>query len=387
MAALDPVTGDPAVEGPQTRLGSLTGPLRSSLDRLPLGLVMRGPRPMFSPAWLPDRLARQVRRSAPDLVHLHWIAGGMLRIESLARIGRPLIWTMHDMWAFTGGCHYDEGCGRYVAACGRCPVLGSSRPWDLSSWVMRRKRRAWRERADHAGRAEPLARREGARGEPVPRPSGPGDPERARSRPVPAGRSRLGPPPARAAAGALLPAVRRVRSGAASGARASGSCRPRCSTSPGPAGGTGSICWWWVPRRRPRRSIWACAPTSSACSGTSSAWRWRWPRPMPWSYRRPRTTCRTWRSRRSPAAGPASALPSAGCPTSSRTVVNGRLAPPFETGELAAAIAWVLEDEERRRALGRAARQKAERTFDLRLVARRYAELYAEVLDVTRRSG
>ena len=67
--------------------------------------------------------------------------------------------------------------------------------------------------------------------------------------------------------------------------------------------------------------------------------------------------------------------------------LNGRLAPPFETGELAAAIAWVLEDQERRRALGRAARQKAERTFDLRLVARRYAELYAEVLDVTRRSG
>ena len=118
--------------------------MRSSLDRLPLGLVMRGPRPMFSPAWLPERLAHRVRRSAPEAVHLHWIAGGMLRIESLPRLGRPVIWTMHDMWTFTGGCHYDDGCGRYVAACGCCPVLGSSRQADLSSWVMRRKRRAWR---------------------------------------------------------------------------------------------------------------------------------------------------------------------------------------------------------------------------------------------------
>ena len=41
---------------------------------------------------------------------------------------------------------------------------------------------------------------------------------------------------------------------------------------------------------------------------------------------------------------------------------NGRLAPPFETGELAAAIAWVLQDEERRCVLGRAARRKAEQT-------------------------
>lgn len=47
------------------------------------------------------------------------------------------------MWAFTGGCHYDESCGRFKTVCGRCPVLGSSKTNDLSTWVFRRKQKAF----------------------------------------------------------------------------------------------------------------------------------------------------------------------------------------------------------------------------------------------------
>jgi glycosyltransferase involved in cell wall biosynthesis len=63
----------------------------------------------------------------------------------MVRLPRPLVWTLHDMWAFTGGCHYDGSCGRYVESCGVCPRLSSSRQNDLSRWVWRRKRRAWKE--------------------------------------------------------------------------------------------------------------------------------------------------------------------------------------------------------------------------------------------------
>jgi glycosyltransferase involved in cell wall biosynthesis len=51
---------------------------------------------------------------------------------------------MHDMWPFTGGCHYDQGCGRYANRCGACPVLGSRTDSDLSRWVWSRKQRSWR---------------------------------------------------------------------------------------------------------------------------------------------------------------------------------------------------------------------------------------------------
>ena len=73
-----------------------------------------------------------MRELAPTLAHLHWITGGFLNVGSLRRWQVPFVWTLHDMWAFTGGCHYDEGCGRYRTRCESCPALGSSRRFDLS---------------------------------------------------------------------------------------------------------------------------------------------------------------------------------------------------------------------------------------------------------------
>jgi glycosyltransferase involved in cell wall biosynthesis len=59
---------------------------------------------------------------------------------------------------------------------------------------------------------------------------------------------------------------------------------------------------------------------------------------------------------------------------------NGYLAVPYEPSDLAAGIAWVLRDQDRWQALSRNARIKVEREFALHKVARRYAELYAEVI-------
>ena len=112
-------------------------------DLLPVKLAPKRPFGNFSPAWLPDGVARQVARIPADLVHLHWLGAGFLRLESLARFNRPLVWTLHDSWAFTGGCHVPFDCTRYRHSCGACPVLGSERERDLSRWVWRRKRRAW----------------------------------------------------------------------------------------------------------------------------------------------------------------------------------------------------------------------------------------------------
>jgi glycosyltransferase involved in cell wall biosynthesis len=69
------------------------------------------------------------------VLHLHWTSGFVdLPTFMDTHLGRsPIVWTMHDMRAFTGGCHYDYGCGRFGAQCGSCPQLGSSNPSDASA--------------------------------------------------------------------------------------------------------------------------------------------------------------------------------------------------------------------------------------------------------------
>jgi len=78
----------------------------------------------------------------PDVIHAHWIGDGFVPVRSLAKLGKPIVWTMHDMWPFTGGCHYAWDCERYKQGCGSCPQLGS-RGRDLSSRSAARKARAW----------------------------------------------------------------------------------------------------------------------------------------------------------------------------------------------------------------------------------------------------
>jgi glycosyltransferase involved in cell wall biosynthesis len=76
-----------------------------------------------------------------DLVHLHWV-NGLVGVRTLRKIKKPVLWTLRDMWPITGGCHYSLDCTRFKKACGQCPQLGSTRDRDLSRLVVRRKERA-----------------------------------------------------------------------------------------------------------------------------------------------------------------------------------------------------------------------------------------------------
>lgn len=126
------------------RVPSLVRRVRTRLETLPLRWYRdRPPSTVFTPAWVPSRLATRINAMRPDVVHFHWVGWGMLRLEDLPRIRAPIVWTLHDMWAFTGGCHYDQECGRYTVACGACPMLGSRREHDLSRRTWRRKHGAY----------------------------------------------------------------------------------------------------------------------------------------------------------------------------------------------------------------------------------------------------
>ncbi|MGF1588758.1 MAG: glycosyltransferase family 4 protein [Pleurocapsa sp.] len=137
------VSDDPTVIAPQTIIEKSFATLGGILDTIPPRLYLRHTQISFSTQWLPDAIYYQMTRLAPDLINLHWIKNSHVRIETIAKLGRPIVWTLHDMWAFTGGCHYDGECGRYVESCGACPQLKSDNNWDLSRWIWQRKSRSW----------------------------------------------------------------------------------------------------------------------------------------------------------------------------------------------------------------------------------------------------
>jgi len=138
-------TADPDVFGTDTRLGHKIYQNISILDGVPVFLSPAARNTHFSPAILPDRLATKSIKLKPDLIHLHWIAGGFMRIETIPRLQYPIVWTLHDMWPFTGGCHYSSDCQKYAESCGKCPLLRSTSEIDLSRSVWRRKESAWRD--------------------------------------------------------------------------------------------------------------------------------------------------------------------------------------------------------------------------------------------------
>ncbi len=138
---------NPAVLAPRSTFGKFCAKLKllEHLDALPLKFYPHRKAKDFSLQWLPDRIASKVAKLAPDVVNLHWVCHGYLAIETIAKLNKPLVWFLTDMWPFTGGCHYSQGCERYQKSCGACPLLNSNKKNDLSQWVWQRKAKAWKD--------------------------------------------------------------------------------------------------------------------------------------------------------------------------------------------------------------------------------------------------
>ena len=89
----------------------------------------------FSPAAAGTDISKHPLVQKADIIHLHWINFGFLSIASLVKLfslGKPIVWTLHDMWAFTGGCHYSRGCDNYLSHCQYCPYLAKPDQYDIS---------------------------------------------------------------------------------------------------------------------------------------------------------------------------------------------------------------------------------------------------------------
>lgn len=136
--------GDFKVIGPSSLKSKLYAKVRPFLDKLTLRKYSNKTQALFSRGVTGDRsLISKINALEPDIVHLHWINEGFLSVNDISAIKAPIVWSLHDMWPFTGGCHYDEWCGAYETGCGTCKVLSSQNVNDISRKMIRYKKLAY----------------------------------------------------------------------------------------------------------------------------------------------------------------------------------------------------------------------------------------------------
>ncbi len=77
-----------------------------------------------------------------DIIYLHWALGGFLNFNSfdkIAKLGKPVIIVLHDMWWISGGCHYSFTCEKYKHGCSNCQMFSGDHENDYSSKGFRKK--------------------------------------------------------------------------------------------------------------------------------------------------------------------------------------------------------------------------------------------------------
>jgi glycosyltransferase involved in cell wall biosynthesis len=95
----------------------------------------------------PRGMTMELSLRSDDIVNLHWVADLLDYASFFPAVAteRPIVWTLHDMNPFTGGCHYDNECGRHIDQCGACPALGSELVNDPSRRIWNRKAKVFRQ--------------------------------------------------------------------------------------------------------------------------------------------------------------------------------------------------------------------------------------------------
>ena len=138
MQVQDKKTTEPRVKTIEGSFNHLKARFNFFYERLPFIWFKakdRSVRFAFSTANAGTDIRNEPAIADADILHLHWTNSGYLSINNLKQLlqtGKPIVWTLHDMWAFTGGCHYAGDCNHFVSECGHCWMLRNPAGKDLS---------------------------------------------------------------------------------------------------------------------------------------------------------------------------------------------------------------------------------------------------------------
>lgn len=142
MAVNVSTSGDWTVQSHQTKLAKGLARLRPQLGSLPRQWLRTDNPILHSPGIIPSTWPQRLNCTDADVLHLHWVNNEMLSIHDISKLGKPVVWTLHDMWAFCGAEHYTEEFRWRQGYCkDNRPSYESG--FDLNRWTWNRKRKYW----------------------------------------------------------------------------------------------------------------------------------------------------------------------------------------------------------------------------------------------------
>ncbi|MGB8410931.1 MAG: glycosyltransferase, partial [Gallionella sp.] len=134
---------DDWVLGPSNPFQSFVARLLPRLDLNAKQGAGVNPRYSWSLNRFPNPLLNSDFVNSFDAIHLNWVGRNMLPPAWVRNFSKPVVWTLHDSWAFTGGCHVPSGCRGFTQRCGSCPQLTRNSAVDISNKVWSKKAAAY----------------------------------------------------------------------------------------------------------------------------------------------------------------------------------------------------------------------------------------------------
>ena len=143
MAVNNATSGDWTVQRPKTALAKQMAYIRFYLSLLSAQGLQTTEPGIHSTALVSSTWPQRLRATGADIINLHWVNGEMMSIADIGQLPQPVVWTLHDMWAFCGAEHYTNDI-RWREGYWRHNRPSYEGGFDLNRWTWHRKRKHWR---------------------------------------------------------------------------------------------------------------------------------------------------------------------------------------------------------------------------------------------------
>ena len=126
-----------SVIGPSNTFKLIEVELRKSFSRFVKRKFIPDKYGTFSLNIIRSGISKKINNFNPDITHLHWIGNEMISISEIKKIKSPIIWTLHDMWPYTGTEHYTYD-KKFIDGYNH---TNTKKKFDINKWTWLRKKK------------------------------------------------------------------------------------------------------------------------------------------------------------------------------------------------------------------------------------------------------